>query len=118
MEAKRAGFFVLVAVTLCIAGLGLVASTRVNVLWYRDRPWVLKFGAFEKHGACRVSETADPTSDVLSNLVDSDSDGTPEWRLSAFIDASPALCERRAFLGFWRDAPLGDCRAAAERCTR
>ena len=118
MEAKRAALFVLAAVTLCTLGLGLVASTRVNVVWYRQRPWVLKFGPFDTHGRCRVSETADPASDVLSNLVDADSDGTPDWRLSAFIDASPAQCERRAFLGFWRDAPLDACRAAAESCTR
>ncbi|MBL8957010.1 MAG: hypothetical protein JNK82_39925 [Myxococcaceae bacterium] len=105
----------LVAVVL---GVGAVATTRVNVVWYRNRPWVLKFGPAVPHGHCRVSETADPTSDVLSNLIDVDSDGTPEYRSAAFIDASPARCERRAFLGFWRSEPVSACFAAAASCER
>lgn len=113
---KRALVFVAAALLLCILGLGAVASTRVNVVWYRGRPWVLKFGPTDQLGRCRVAETADPTSDVLSNLIDSDSDGRPDWRTVAFIDASPPHCERRAFLGVWRSMPIDACRAAAEAC--
>jgi len=106
-----------VALVLCVLGVGAVASTRVNVVWYRGRPWLLKFGPAVQHGSCRVSETADPTSDVLSNLIDLDSDGTPEFRSSGFIDGSPAQCERRAFLGLWRAEPVEACFAAAATCT-
>lgn len=115
---KRLIGLLLAALFLCVGGLTAVASTRVNVVWFRHRPWVLKFGPAVQHGACRVSETADPASDVLSNLVDLDSDGTPEFRSSGFIDGSPAQCERRAFLGFWSAEPVAACFAAAASCTR
>lgn len=104
---KRALAFVAVAVVVCVVGLGLVGSSRVNVVWHRGRPWVLKFGPSEALGRCRVSETADPTSDVLSNLVDSDSDGSPDWRTVAFLEGAPPSCERRAALGVWRRGSPG-----------
>ena len=118
MDSKRAAVFVIAAVVLCVLGLGLVARSRVNVVWYRHRPWVLKFGPTEPHGKCRVSETADPASDVLSNLIDTDRDGSPDWRTAGFIDGSPPQCEKRAVLGVWWGAPVEECRAAAESCTR
>jgi hypothetical protein len=113
---KKVVALVLSALVLCVLGLGAVASTRVNVVWFRGRPWVLKFGPTEPLGKCRVSETADPTSDVLSNLIDVDSDGRPDFRSSGFIDGSPPQCERRAFLGFWKtEAPMA-CLVAAQGC--
>jgi hypothetical protein len=69
-------------------------------------------------GHCRVRETADPASDVLSNLIDLDADGRSDFRTVGFIDGSQATCERRALLGFWREMSLDVCRAAAETCSR
>ena len=115
---KRPLAFVGLALLLCVAGLGAVATTRVNVVWHRGRPWVLKFGATEVLGRCRVSETADPASDVLSNLVDSDSDGSPDWRTVAFLEGAAPRCERRGALGVWRAAPIEACMAAAQACHR
>ncbi len=115
---KRVVALVVCALVLCVLGLGAVATTRVNVVWFRHRPWVLKFGPAVSHGRCLVSETADPSSDVLSNLIDVDADGAPEFRSAGFIDGSPAQCERRAFLGVWRSEPVAACFAAAESCTR
>ena len=115
---KRAVALVVVALVLCVLGLGAVTSTAVNVVWFRGRPWVLKYGPAERLGACSVRETADPASDVLSNLIDLDADGAPEWRSSGFIDGSPPLCERRAFLGFWQSAPPEACFVAARSCGR
>jgi len=63
-----------------------------------------------------VRETDDPKSDVLSNLIDLESDGQPEYRLTASIDGAIRLCERRAFLGFWRETDDPECFAAVERC--
>lgn len=78
---------------------------------------MLKFGPTGPLGRCRVSETADPTSDVLSNLIDTDSDRRPDYRSAGFIDGSTPQCERRATLGVWLSAPLTECRAAAEACS-
>jgi hypothetical protein len=113
-KALAAG--VVAALALCVLGLAAVGATRVNVVLFRHRLWVLKFGPAARLGRCLVSETADPTSDVLSNLVDLDADGLPEYRSSGFIDGSTPQCERRALLGFWRAAPLDECRAAASSC--
>ncbi|MBK7857537.1 MAG: hypothetical protein IPJ65_02705 [Archangiaceae bacterium] len=115
---RRTVAALLLALALCVLGLGAVSTTRVNVVWFRHRPWVLKFGPAEKLGHCLVRETADPASDVLSNLVDLDADGKPELRSAGFIDGSTPRCERRVLLGFWADAPLPECRAAAESCSR
>jgi hypothetical protein len=107
-----------IALMSCVLGLAAVCSTRVNVVFFRHRVWVLKFGPTARLGRCLVSETQDPTSDVLSNLIDLDADGGPEYRASGFIDGSAPQCERRGLLGFWRAAPAEECRAAAESCSR
>jgi hypothetical protein len=114
---KAAGFFLL-AFALCLTGLSAVCSESVNVVFFRHRPWVLKFGAAQNLGRCRVRETADPSSDVLSNLIDVDADGRSDFRTVGFIDGSNATCERRAFLGFWREMSLEACRAAAAGCSQ
>lgn len=113
---NRAVAFVLVALVLCVLGLTLISARTVNVVWFRHRPLVLKFGRGEALGRCTVRETDDPKSDVLSNLIDLESDGQPEYRLTASIDGAIRLCERRAFLGFWRETEGLQCFAAVERC--
>ena len=115
---KRAVAFIAAALVLAILGLSVFTATRVNVVWFRGRVHVLRFGPVETLGTCRTSETADPNADVLCNLIDSDADGKPDWRTCASFDATRGTCERRVVLGFWASATFYDCEAAVERCHR
>lgn len=108
-----------VTVVIVVAGaVGYaVTSETLAVSLFKRRPRLLHFGKAERVGHCLVKETDDPTSDVLSNLVDLDADGRGEYRLMGFIDGSKPSCEKRRF-GVWVDTPVTECEAAAESCRR
>jgi len=112
-RALAAGLF---AAAVGALGLKVTTDEAFSVALYRRRPHVLRYGPKAALGRCTVRETSDPKSDVLSNLIDVDSDGRSDFRLTAFIDASPAICERRRLL-WWSAAPMAECHAASAGCS-
>jgi hypothetical protein len=112
---KRALAAALIAAVLGALGLKVLTDEAFSVALYKHRPHLLRYGPKAALGRCTVRETDDPKSDVLSNLIDVDSDGRSDYRLTAFIDASPALCERRRAF-WWSAAPMAQCHAASAGC--
>ena len=112
---KRALAAALLLAVLGALGLKVTTDEAFSLALYRHRPHVLRYGPKAALGRCTVRETDDPKSDVLSNLIDVDGDGRSDYRLTAFIDASPAVCERRRAF-FWSTAPMAECQAAGTAC--
>lgn len=108
-----------VAVTVVAAsGVGYaVTSESLAVSVFKRRPRLLHFGKAERVGHCLVKETDDPTSDVLSNLIDLDADGRSEYRLMGYIDGSKPSCEKRRF-GVWVETPMAECDSASLSCRK
>lgn len=100
-------------------GLNLALNDRFMLAFDRDRrkPLLLRFGEKVKVGRCLTRETDDPTSDVLANQIDVDSDGRPDFRLSANLTATRQTCEERK-LGWWLNRELKVCLEAANSCGR
>jgi hypothetical protein len=112
---KRAAAAVFAAVALGAVGLKVGTDEAFTLALFKRRPHLLRYGPKATLGRCTVRETDDPASDVLSNLIDVDADGRSDFRLTAFIDASPPVCERRQGL-FWMQAPMDACHAASLGC--
>jgi hypothetical protein len=122
VATRRREVWISAAVLLVLAslwGLNLVLGEHFMIAFDRDRrkPLVLRFGEKQKVGRCVTRETDDPTSDVLANLIDVNSDGRPDFRLSANLTASHQTCEMRR-LGVWIDQSLKTCLEAANSCGR
>jgi hypothetical protein len=109
-----AGVFVIL-IAVAAAGAKLGADESFTVAMYKGRPHLLRYGPKARLGRCTVAETSDPSSDVLSNLIDKNNDGRSDLRLTAFIDASPPICEVRLGV-FWLKTDVGQCRGASESC--
>jgi hypothetical protein len=112
---KRALALAGIAVLLGAVGLKVGTDEAFSIALYKLRPHVLRYGPRARLGRCTVRESENPASDVLSNLIDVDSDGRSDYRLTAFVDASPAFCERKQGL-WWRTAPIGECLVASHGC--
>jgi hypothetical protein len=113
---KRILAAALAAALLGAAGLKRGTDEAFTVALYKRRPHLLRYGPKATLGHCIVRETDDPSSDVLSNLIDTDADGHSDLRLTAFIDASAPICERRWGL-LWLNTDVARCHAASLGCT-
>jgi hypothetical protein len=108
--------FAAAAILTGAVGAKIGADETFTIAFYKGRPHLLRFGPKARLGRCAVAETSDPTSDVLANLIDKNNDGRSDYRMTAFIDASPPICEMRLAV-FWFKTDIGQCRGASELCT-
>jgi hypothetical protein len=110
------GVFAAAAILVGAVGAKIGADETFTIAFYKGRPHLLRFGPKARLGRCAVAETSDPTSDVLANLIDKDNDGRSDYRMTAFIDASPPSCEMRWAI-FWGKVSPSQCHGASENCT-